>query len=122
LMIESRVACLGLKRWRDDMVRHVEAIDPDDAHGRIQQTHDIEIQLAQYERLEISSLLELALWKLAMIENDASSLQQETVTAAMAIEPDTDTPLESLGLRQRNRISCGADIVISNVLPFLDDL
>lgn len=56
--------------------------------------------LIKYERLEILSLLELIMWKVRINEFQAIDSQD----------------------RNRYRIRCGADIVISNILPFLDIL
>jgi hypothetical protein len=53
----------------------------------------LSFKLATYERLESMSLLELALWKVKLIDGDD---------------------------RQNCRINSGAEVVISNVLPFLD--
>ena len=55
------------------------------------------------------TLLELALWKAKLGEKEDSSEERETKKAKI----DSDCT------RKEGRITCGADIVIKNVLPFL---
>jgi hypothetical protein len=78
-------------------------------------------KLATYERLESVSLLELALWQVkidsckALYETDhqrdeASSPKRPRLDKSHLVGVD----------RQSCRINSGADVVMSNVLPFLD--
>jgi hypothetical protein len=58
----------------------------------------------EYPRLkEITSILELALWKSGM---NASHLQKKTKT-------------DKSSIRRQCRMTCGADVVINLVLPYL---
>lgn len=116
LIIGWRIKALGLKRWRDDIACHIEALHPDDAYERMYETRRIYKRLAKYERLEATSLLELAAWKLQML----SCHVPETKKQRTAVMPDSSSPLHALDFRQSNRISCGAEIIISNVLAFYD--
>jgi hypothetical protein len=81
----------------------------------------LEFKLATYERLESVSLLELALWKVkidsckALYETD-----HERDGESSSKRPRLDkSHLDGVD-RQSCRIKSGADVVISNVLPFLD--
>ena len=59
---------------------------------------------AEYPRLkEITATLELALWKLRM---NASQLQKKIKT-------------DELSIRRQCRITCGVDVVIRHILPYL---
>ena len=57
-------------------------------------------KLAKYERFEVLSLIEMFLWSMKMDEANSIDITQENE-------------------RQSFRINCGADIIISNVLPYL---
>ena len=62
---------------------------------------------AEYYKLrEITTTLELALWKLRM---NASQLQKKIKT-------------DELSIRRQCRITCGADVIIRHVLPYLIDV
>jgi hypothetical protein len=59
---------------------------------------------------EATSILELALWNMKMNEN---IFQQKTIHYQKKIKADESC------IRSQNRVACGADVVICNVLPFL---
>jgi hypothetical protein len=59
---------------------------------------------------EITTILELALWKLKMNEK----LPQEEVT-----RPWKKEKTDKSSSRQHSRVTCGADVVIGHVLPYL---
>ena len=52
---------------------------------------------------EAMALLELALWKVKLEENRSNNVDAESVAV----------------VRKQHRVTCGANIVIKNVLPFL---
>ena len=56
------------------------------------------------------TLLELALWKAKLGEKEDSSVEGPTKKAKV----------DSESTRKERRVTCGADIVIKNVLPFLE--
>ena len=65
----------------------------------------------EYPRLkEITTILELALWKLSMNEN----IPQEEVSHCQK-KMKTD----ELNIRRQCRITCGADVVIRHILSYL---
>ena len=55
------------------------------------------------------TLLELALWKAKLVEKDYNFVEGGRKKAKVGAE----------SAREEKRITCGADIVIKNVLPFL---
>ena len=55
------------------------------------------------------TLLELALWKAKLGEQEDNSVEERTKNAKV----------DATSARKERRITCGADIVIKNVLPFL---
>jgi hypothetical protein len=54
--------------------------------------------------------LELALWKTRLDENGH---KRETIRRLKKVKPDVSD------IRQQCRVTCGADIIIRHVLPFL---
>ncbi|KAK1738536.1 leucine-rich repeat domain-containing protein [Skeletonema marinoi] len=58
---------------------------------------------------EAVTLLELALWKAKLGEKEEKSVEERAKKAKIDVE----------SARKERRITCGADIVIKNVLPFL---
>ena len=80
---------------------------------------------------EAISLLELALWKANLIKNDKEEGEHSAKKAKIADECG-DTSAKSAGIwkegksevdatRRAAHVMCGADIIIKNVLPFLND-
>ena len=66
---------------------------------------------AEYDKIkEATSLLELALWKIKLNDHDGDGRERQN--KKMKIE-------ESDLRRGQCRISCGADIIIHHVLPYL---
>lgn len=93
----NRIHWLGLVQWRQELCNETDRIlditATSERKGFVRAIHSKLVHLEQKEAL---SLLEIALWKVEVDE-----------VAADAIE------------RYSCRVNCGADIVISNVLPFL---
>ena len=119
--IHKTVASLHMKSWRTEMITEINRINQvlpntpaDDKTDAIRQWIDSVIdkmdnfrsEHIRYVREGIS-LLELALWK-AKLEED-NSVKRRTKKAKVDAE----------SARKEKRITCGADIVIKNVLPFL---
>jgi hypothetical protein len=80
--------------------------------------HEIQEKLAHFEdempRLkEATTILELALWKNML---DVNSKQMETNRCQKKMRSDESD------VRQQCRVTCGADVVIGHVMPFLIDI
>jgi hypothetical protein len=104
--IATRVSAIGVKHFQDNMADNWMG-DKDDDFDREMWRNEtltkIEYYESEYEKLkESTTLLELALWKMNI---DASSTDN-----SVAMEVDK---------RLQCRISCGAEYVIENVLPYL---
>jgi hypothetical protein len=117
----ERVRWLGLVRWKSDMVASIDEALATDFSSRRSTIGMLCFKLATYERLESLSLLELALWQVkidsckALYETD-----HERDGESSSKRPRLDkSHLDGVD-RQSCRINSGADVVISNVLPFLD--
>ena len=110
-----RVNALGVKHFRD-------AMDDDywigrDNYFRRQVWHNethtkLEYYESEYQKLkEITSLLELAIWKIKM---DDRKDDGDTMG-----ECNKKLKMDRSDFRLNCRISCGADHVVENVLPYL---
>ena len=127
-LVKSSISpCLnsvGLKQWRDDIITDIENIPDfypveDTTHDRnlyhVKRTHPldrIKQKLSCYEDeylklKEATTMIELTLWKNKIYE------------AAQCKGRCKKKPKNELTARDQCRISCGADIVIEHVLPYL---
>jgi len=108
--ISKRVNAIGLKHYRDAIMKklkgtYMEALSE---YGRTVFHNDVKRMIKQYETeyqnlKEATSVLELVLWKNRMSDDGRESRKRKF--------DETD--------RNQCRISCGADIVIQHVLPYL---
>ena len=111
--IDNRIDGLGLERWRQDITAELDQFpNAVGAISREQQAAMIHFKLVKYELLESFFLLELALWK----------KKNGECKAARTIVSDIHTRKKAKIDKKNIRIHCGADIVISNVLPFLNNM
>ena len=91
---------IGGAKWESHLISQLELIGSDDnTRQKIEHVHDFMGQAGYYVRLEMTSLLELALWKWKM--------------AMMKSSEDDEN------FRADCRFQCGADVVIENVAEFL---
>jgi hypothetical protein len=92
-IVTQRLQRLGLAQWKLDISTALNEALAVEGSSRRRAVGLLFFKLATCERLESVSLLELALWKVKLIDGDD---------------------------RQSCRINSGAEVVISNVLSFLD--
>eukprot|EP00980_Cylindrotheca_fusiformis_P022802 scaffold9780_cov117-Cylindrotheca_fusiformis.AAC.2 len=106
--ILSRAKALGLSTWKQDIAARVDCFL---RRGQelSEQASGIFSALAKYERMEVTSLLELALRKTALQESEQTSSSELGNIPGEAV----------LIVRKRCRVGCGIEIVLSNVMPFL---
>ena len=121
--VHKTVSSLHMKSWRTEMIAEINRINQvlptTPAYGKtdaIQQwmelVHDrLDHYKAEHKRYvkEGTTLLELAVWKAKLDEKEDKSAEGSTKKAKVDVE----------SLRKERRVTCGADIVIKNVLPFL---
>jgi hypothetical protein len=113
--LSERVEALAFKVWRDHIIDMIHTanflhnIDNSNILHRIQEklTH-FEDELPKLK--EISTILELALWRLRMKENIPN---EEEAHCQKKIKTDESS------IRQQCRVTCGADVVIRHVMPYL---
>ena len=115
LSISDRLDSLDVKRWRLELENSTNEF-PDKASLRGEGARALYAKLETYESLkEASPVLELALWKAKIDEmdstnNDSTGLVQCNKRARVDNE---------ISYKDQCRISCGADIVLRNVLGYL---
>eukprot|EP00980_Cylindrotheca_fusiformis_P018463 scaffold6103_cov116-Cylindrotheca_fusiformis.AAC.9 len=98
-LLERRIESLGLERWRTDVTNDIVNFPgTTDNEGRMRHISQLASKLSKYLMMEKLSLLESALWKTKIDET-------------LHTEMGTD--------RETCRLICGAQIVLSNVVPFL---
>jgi hypothetical protein len=109
------VNALAFKVWRDYITNMIYTADykhNEDNHSILNRIQD---KLAHYEDelpklKEATTILELALWKMKINEH---SLEENTTRHQKKIKTNHSI------FRQQCHVSCGADVVIVHVLPFL---
>jgi hypothetical protein len=114
--LSESVEALPFKVWRDHITDMIKTSNfKFDGNNWEQILHRIQEKLAHFEDelpklKEATTLLELALWKTRI--NDIIE-QQKTARNQKKIKTDKSS------IRQQCRVTCGADVVIGHVLPFL---
>jgi hypothetical protein len=118
--MSTRVEALAFKVWRDHITTMIQTACF--VWGRVCRRdnsnilHEIQAKVAHFEDeypklKEVTTIIELALWKVRINEN---LLQEEATHCQKKVKTD-----ESSIIRKQYRITCGADIIIRHVLPFL---
>ena len=129
--ITDRVNKLGIKQWRMSLKDHTQAI-PDEEPWRMTKYEEVILKLDKaecfYKRLkEATSILELAIWKTKMDESElyvqTRNMRSEMHTSyrhgrEYRITVRKKMKIDKEGFRDNCRVTCGADITISNVLPY----
>jgi hypothetical protein len=122
-LIVQRIQWLGLAQWKVDMLAALDGALAVDWLSRQREMGRLYIKLATYERLEAMSLLELDLWRVKIDERKPLQ-NKEHLDDEGSLKPlrlvDSDLSQEEGADRQSCRINSGVEVVISNVLPFLD--
>jgi hypothetical protein len=113
--LSDRVEALAFKVWRDHITKMICAAKFVYNGDNLVILRRIRARVAHFEdkypRLkEMTSILELALWKLRM--NEKISLDEAT-PRQKKIKTDESS------IRQQCRVTCGADAVIQHILPYL---
>ena len=119
--IDKTVASLHMESWKTEMFAEINRINQilpntDEKTNEIRQwMHSVVDRFEHYKSehyryiKEGITLLELALWKTKLGEKEDNCEEGKTKKAKVDAE----------SVRKESRIACGADMVIKNVLPFL---
>ena len=111
----SRVEALAFKLWRDHITNMIQTADYKWRRDNSTILRGIQDKLAHFENElpkleEATTILELALWKTRLDEDGHKS---ETIPRLKKVKPDVSD------IRRQCQVTCGADIIIRLVLPFL---
>ena len=123
--IHKTVASLHMEIWRTDMLEEISRINQvlptthaNEKTNVIRQWMGSVIDKMDHYKAEncryvaeATSLLELALWKAKLVEKEENT--------GMAVGKPKKAKVDFEIVRIQKRIICGADVVIKNVLPFL---
>ncbi len=121
------ISSLHMESWKNEMMEEIDRINqtlPDTqsaAKGAainqwIESVLDkMEHYKAEHQILlkEAMTLLELALWKAKLLRNEGEKSEAEEGKKSKKAKVDKE------GARKEHRVTCGSNIVIKNVLPFL---
>ena len=116
--LSTRVEALPFKLWRDYVTQMIHAAPFVHGEEEVNNSiimHRIREKLAHFEDelpklKEITTILELALWKKRI--NDTNH-KQNSAHYQKKIKTEGASP------RQQCRVTCGADVIIGHVLPYL---
>mmetsp|Transcript_24466 Transcript_24466/g.59908 ORF Transcript_24466/g.59908 Transcript_24466/m.59908 type:complete len:650 (-) Transcript_24466:639-2588(-) len=115
-----RVAILGLEAWRDDVIAKINSADLSFQHQMFAEKRSyvktVLAQLKHFELREMAALLELAMWNK---ELNQQQQQQPEPSTKVVDDNDEDDDNQDLDRRQECLVSCGAEVVIANVLPLV---
>lgn len=122
--IHKTVVSLHMESWRTEMIAEINRIDQvllnrsrldNEAdlvrqwmHSVIDRMDNYKAEHNRYVR-EGVTLLELAIWKAKLGEKEDDCAEGKSKKAKVDVE----------GIRKERRVTCGADIVIKNVFPYL---
>ena len=113
--MSDRVEALAFKVWRESILNMICAADFKWGVHNFHIIQGIRARVAHFEAeyynlKEITTILELALWKLRMNEKIP---EEEATHYQKKIKTDESS------MRRQYRITCGADVVIRHALPYL---
>jgi hypothetical protein len=113
--MSTHVESLAFKVWRDHITNMIQAATFDYNRDNSDILHRIQDKLAHFEDIllelkEVTTMLEIGLWKMKI---NALSLKGDATRHQKKIKTDESST------RQQCRVTCGADVVIGHVLPFL---
>jgi hypothetical protein len=114
--MSERVDALPFKIWRDHITNMIQNANYKWREDNRPILRRIQEKLAYFEDelpklKEATTMLELALWKMKMSEN-GHNIKNQTHYQKKIKADDSSS-------RSQNRVTCGADVVIGHVLPFL---
>eukprot|EP00980_Cylindrotheca_fusiformis_P012944 scaffold3236_cov66-Cylindrotheca_fusiformis.AAC.10 len=113
------VQSLGLARWRSDLTERADKALEAEWSLKRSKLQRFFMLLAIHEQMEISSLLELALWKKRLGEESTFRKEEMVWKGDACCLDEHDLQGSEAVDRQACRISCGAFVIVPNVLPFL---
>eukprot|EP00980_Cylindrotheca_fusiformis_P004657 scaffold991_cov128-Cylindrotheca_fusiformis.AAC.29 len=116
-VLTDRIEWLGLSQLRVNLKTSLDEALDGEYSSRRSSIWRLCSELVKNERMEAISLLELALWKAKMTDEQSKRFNEQSLDGARSAKKQR---VEKLQVDRRScRISSGADIVIPNVVHFL---
>lgn len=106
--LSHRLEMLGLKQWKDDIYNQIASFSSgaQDFESRLDVMFRIFSNLEGYDRLETTSLLELAIWKATLDADSVGNYHKNYI----------------MGDREQSRLTNGSNVIIPQVAAFLWDV
>jgi hypothetical protein len=113
--MSERVEALPFKVWRDHITNMIHAADFKRGRDNLNVLRSIRAKVSHFEDTlpqlkDATTILEIALWKMKMNEKSHQDMDTQSQKKIMSDEASN---------RQQCRITCGADVIIGHVLPYL---
>jgi Co/Zn/Cd efflux system component len=113
--VSERVGSLPFKIWRDHITNMIHTAAFEWSRDNLVIFHGIRSKLDHFEDelpqlKEVTTILELALWKMKM--NEKKSHQDIATQSQKKMKSDESS------IRQQCRVTCGPDVVLCHVLQF----
>jgi hypothetical protein len=114
----SRVEALPYKLWRDHITTMIQTANFQDNRDNSVVLREIRAKVSHFEDAlpqlkDATTILEIALWKMKMNEKSHQNMDTQSQKKIMSDEASN---------RQQCIITCGADVIIGHVLPYLISL
>eukprot|EP00980_Cylindrotheca_fusiformis_P012158 scaffold2939_cov123-Cylindrotheca_fusiformis.AAC.2 len=124
--VVDRLNVLGLEKWKTELQTEIAFMEHSAwLWGESDCTNEIDLihrKFEVFEQMDKVALLELALWKMKLdemkndkLEGHHPAAKKQKIDASTSVPAFPDLTLERVACR----VNCGANVVLSNVLPFL---
>ena len=114
--VAERLSTIGLKQWRDAIINDIGSIPNGSRAAHRTYLDNVSAKLSRFEMeyhklKETTTLLELALWKTKMNDDENTGDASSRCSKKMKVDES--------GVREQCRVQSGAGIIIPHVLPFM---
>ena len=114
--VAERLSTIGLKQWRDAIINDIDSISDGSRAAHRTYLDNVSAKLSRFEMeyhklKETTTLLELALWKTKMNDDENTGDASRRCSKKMKVDES--------GVREQCRVQSGADIIIPLVLPYM---
>jgi hypothetical protein len=116
--VAKRLSHLGKEDWRSNVLKEIERMPGSQGllsyYWNVRKRHidHVHCKLEKYELVEATTLLEMAVWKANMHRSSSANLVKGDYQENAEID-------DAGKYRKECYITCGADIILVNIMPFL---
>ena len=119
-IVSMRVPQLRCRKWRRTIYQLLEVFNPEDLRQRPRHLVRLQRKLSMLEHFESLALLEHSVWKIKLSVEIATNESGKRNSPRKRMKAER-TPEEEEYFRQGCRTVSGASVVISRVLPYMED-